>query len=109
MQEITRGIQARTQQEYRTIPRSQQVRQRKEQAFEGTEEYDYAVDPRAGGSINKRRETCRLRRHRPRQQSGNTTIGRQEVGIPGFLHSLTLREFFSQSWDPFRLAEGQTS
>ena len=39
---------ARTQQECRTIPRSQQVRQRKEQAFEGIEEYDYAVDPRTG-------------------------------------------------------------
>ena len=39
---------ARTQQEYRTSPRSQQVRRRKEQAFEGLEEYDYAVDPRTG-------------------------------------------------------------
>ena len=39
---------ARTQQEYRTSPRSQQVRRRKEQAFEGIEEYDYAVDPRTG-------------------------------------------------------------
>ena len=36
---------ARTQEDYRTIPRSQQVRQRKGQAFEGIEEYDYAVDP----------------------------------------------------------------
>ena len=34
---------ARTQQECRTIPRSQQVRQRKEQQFEGIEEYDCAV------------------------------------------------------------------
>ena len=33
---------ARTQQDYRTIPRSQQVRQRKGQAFEGNEEYDCA-------------------------------------------------------------------
>ena len=32
--------------DYRTIPRSQQVRQRKEQLFEGTEEFDYAVDPK---------------------------------------------------------------
>ena len=38
----------RTQQDYRTIPRSQQIRQRKGQAFEGIEEYDYAVDPRTG-------------------------------------------------------------
>ena len=38
---------ARTQQEYRTILRSQQVRQRKEQC-EGIEEDDYAVDPRTG-------------------------------------------------------------
>ena len=39
---------ARTQEEYRTIPRSQQVRQRKGQQFEGNEEYDYAVDPETG-------------------------------------------------------------
>ena len=38
----------RTQQEYRTIPRSQQVRQRTDQQFEGIEEYDCAVDPRTG-------------------------------------------------------------
>ena len=36
---------ARTQQDYRTIPRSKQVRQRKGQAFEGIEQYDDAVDP----------------------------------------------------------------
>ena len=36
------------QQEHRSILRSQQVRQRKEQQFEGIEEYDYAVDPRTG-------------------------------------------------------------
>ena len=39
---------ARTQQDYRTIPRNQQVRQRKEQQFEGIEEFDYAVDPKSG-------------------------------------------------------------
>ena len=44
---------ARTQQEYRTILRSQQVRQRKEQAFEGIEEYDYAVGPRTGWRFYK--------------------------------------------------------
>ena len=37
---------ARTQQEYRHIPRSQQVRQRKEQQFEGSEEFDCVVDPK---------------------------------------------------------------
>ena len=36
---------ARTQQDFRTVPRSQQVRQRKGQAFAGIEECDYAVDP----------------------------------------------------------------
>ena len=39
---------ARTQQEYRDIPRSQQIRQRKGQQFEGNEEYDNAVDPKTG-------------------------------------------------------------
>ena len=44
---------AKTQQEYRTIPRNQRVRQRKGQAFEGIEEYDYAVDPRTGWMFYK--------------------------------------------------------
>ena len=35
-------------QEYWTIPRSQQVRQRKERAFEGIEEHVHAVDRRTG-------------------------------------------------------------
>ena len=86
---------ARTQQEYRTIPRSQQVRQRKEQQFEGIEEYDYAVDPRTGWrSINSTRETSRLRRHRPRPRIGKATVGRREVGIPGILHGLTILDVF---------------
>ena len=45
----------------------------------------------AGGSINSRRETCRLR---PRQQIGNATIVRQEAGILRIPHSLTIRENF---------------
>ena len=48
----------------------------------------------AGGSITWRRRTCRLRRHRPRPQIGNATFGRQEVGIPGILHGLTILDFF---------------
>ena len=39
---------AKTQQDYRTILRSQQIRQRKGQAFEEIEEYDCAVDPPTG-------------------------------------------------------------
>ena len=39
---------ARTQGEYRAIPRSQPIRQRKGLQFEGNEEYDYAVDPKTG-------------------------------------------------------------
>ena len=39
---------ARTQQDYRDIPRNQQIRQRRGQQFEGNEEYDYAVDPKTG-------------------------------------------------------------
>ena len=37
----------------------------------------------AGGSLNRRTETCRLR---------PLTIGRREVGVPGILHGLTIRE-----------------
>ena len=44
---------ARTQQEYRDILRSQQIRQRKGQQFEGNEEYDYAVDPNTGWKFCK--------------------------------------------------------
>ena len=47
---------ARTQQQYRTILRSQQVRQRKEHQFEGIEKYDYAVDPRIGWRFYKQAE-----------------------------------------------------
>ena len=42
-----------SQEEYRTIPRSQQVRQRKGQQFEGNEECDYAVDPKTGWRFYK--------------------------------------------------------
>ena len=44
---------ARTQQEKRPIPRSQQVRQRNGQQFEGIEEYDKSVDPEAGWRFHK--------------------------------------------------------
>ena len=44
---------ARTQEEYRTIPRCQQIRQRRGQQFEGNEEYDYAVDPKTGWRFYK--------------------------------------------------------
>ena len=47
---------ARTQQEYGTIPRSQQVRQRKGRAFEGIEEYDYAVDLRTSWRFYKQQQ-----------------------------------------------------
>ena len=45
---------AKTQPDYRTIPRSQHVSQRKGQAFEGIEAYDYAVDPCTGWRFYKR-------------------------------------------------------
>ena len=44
---------ARTQEEYRTIPRSQQGKKRKGQAFEGIEEYNYAVDPKTGRRFHR--------------------------------------------------------
>ena len=44
---------ARSQEEYRTIPRSQQVRQRKGQQFEGNAEYDHAVGPETGWRFYK--------------------------------------------------------
>ena len=86
----------KTQQDYRTILRSQQIRQRKGQEFEGIEEYDYTVDPRTDWRFYKEsREICR--QLRPRQQIGIETIGRRAVGIPSILHGLTIREYFSPS------------
>ena len=43
----------RTQQDYRTIPRDQQARQRKGQAFEGIDEHDYRVDPQTGWKFKR--------------------------------------------------------
>ena len=42
-----------TQEVYRAITCSQQIRQRKGQQFEGNEEYDYAVDPKTGWRFYK--------------------------------------------------------
>ena len=92
----------RTQKEYRTIPRSQQVRQRKGQSFEGIdEEYDYAVAPKTGWMFHKgsRRRTCRqlcqghgatCRQLRHRQQIGTEPIGRRTIGILSILQALTI-------------------
>ena len=44
---------AKTQQSYRPILRSQQVRQRKEQQLDGIEEFDSVVDPKTGCRFNK--------------------------------------------------------
>ena len=101
----------RTLQEQRTILRSQQVRQRTEQAFKGIEEYDYAVEPRTGWRFFEQHEgKCRIRCHRPRQQIGTATIGRREIGILGILHGLTIREIvFLNFKDQFRLARRSTS
>ena len=43
----------RTQEEYRVIPRSQQIRQLKGHQFDGNEENDYVVDPEAGWRFYK--------------------------------------------------------
>ena len=58
-----------------------------------------------GRSVKNRRETCRLRR---RQQIVTVTIGRRQVGIPGILHGLTIREicFFSEL-GPISVTGGQ--
>ena len=97
---------ARTQEEYRTILRSQQIRQRKGQQFEGNEEYDFAVDPKQdGGSTKGREETCRQLRQgrgptckplRHRRQIGTKPIGRRAIGILSILQALTFGVFFSE-------------
>ena len=94
---------ARNQENYRTIPCSQQIGQRKGQQFEN-EEYDYAVDPKTGWRFYKgrletcrqlrqgRRPTCRQLRHR--HQSGTKPIGRRTIGILNILQALTIGDFF---------------
>ena len=53
MQTIARRAPGKDQEEYITIPRSQQIRQRKGQQFEGNEEYDYVVAPKTGWRFYK--------------------------------------------------------
>ena len=67
---------AKTQQEYRTITRCQQVRQRKEQAFEGIEEKEYAVDPRTGWRFYKQAQG-KLSPSSP--SSSSTKLGTQQL------------------------------
>ena len=74
---------ARTQEDFRTIPPSQQARHRKRQPVEGIEEYDYAADPETSWN---------------RRQIEIKPIGRRAVGILSILQALTICElFFSQS------------
>ena len=98
---------ARTQEEYRAIPPSQQMRQRKGQKIEGNEEYDYVVDPKhVSGSTQGRGETCRQLRQdrgptckqlRHRRQRGTKPIGRRAIGILSILQALITGDFFSES------------
>ena len=94
---------ARTQEECRTIPGSQQVKQRKGQLIEDIEEYDYAVDPKQDGVSTKGRgETCRelrqvrgvrCRQLRHRRRIGTENIGRRAIGILSILQALTICVF----------------
>ena len=84
-------------------PRSQQIRQRKAQAFEGIEEYDYAVDPRTGWRFfQESREIWR--QFRPRQQIGIETIGRRAVGIPSMVKHTSWSD---DSWNIFLRVDDQ--
>ena len=66
---------AMTQEEYRTIPRSHHIRQRKGTTTGGNEEYDYAVDPETGWRFYKgprrhdRGATCKQLRHRRQRET----------------------------------------
>ena len=64
---------ARTQEKKRTIPRSQQIRQRKGQQFEGNAEYDHAVDPKTGWRF------CRQSRGNLQTTSSGSRANMQEV------------------------------
>ena len=106
MQTIARRAPGKDPRRIQSLPRSQQVRQRKGQQFEGNEEYDYVVDPeQVGGSTKGRGETCRqlrqdrgptCRQLRHRRQSGTKPIGRRAIGILSILQALTSGEIFSE-------------
>ena len=95
---------ARTQQKYRDIPRSQQLRQRKGQQSEGHEELDYAVDPNTGWIFyrqsrgNLRTSASGSRANLQAASSSSSTwtklSGRQAIGIFRILQVLTGGEFF---------------
>ena len=92
---------ARTQPEYRTILRSQQVRQRRGQAFEGIEEYDCSVDPRTGwrfykqsqGDLSSSSSSINWERNNWTTRSWNSL----------HFHGLTIRDFFLRVQDQFLL------
>ena len=94
---------ARTQEQYRTIPRSQQIRQRRGQQFEGNEETTRLTLKQVGGSTKGRGETCRQLRQdrgptckqlRHRRQIGTKPIGRRAIGLLSILPALATAGFF---------------
>ena len=94
---------ARTQQEDRDIPRSQQTIQRKRQQFEGHEDLTTSLTrTRVLDSTDSRAETCRhLRQARgptckQLRQRGTRPSGRRAIGILSILHVLTSGVFFSK-------------
>ena len=87
----------RLQKEMHLIHPKQRARQRRNQQFEGHEEYDYEVEQDGGLILWSQRETCGIQHLRLHQLSGNsTTIGsRTKVGILGDPHpGLNSRVFF---------------
>ena len=101
---------ARTQQEYRDIPRSQQIRQRKGHQFEGPEAVTTSLtQAQVGDSTDSRGETCRHLRQargptckqlRHRCQRGTNPSGRRAIGILSILQVLTIGDFFLMRWVP---------
>ena len=74
---------ARTQQEYRDVPRRDQIRQRKGQQFEGHEKYDYVVDPNTGWRVYRQQSRGNLQtsvsgsRANPQAASSSSPTGDQ--------------------------------
>ena len=97
MQTIARRAPGKDSARLQNHPSQSTSRQRKEQQFEGIEEFDYTVHSGPEnrlevGSTKGRGETCRQLRHR----IGIEPIGRRAIGILSILHGLTIREFFSE-------------
>ena len=105
MQTIAWRAPGKNHQEYRDVPRSQQIRQRKGQQFEGNEDLDCAVDPNTGWRFyrqSRRNLQTSASGSRANLQAASSSLStwdqtqwkRRASGILSILQVLTTGDFF---------------